>query len=51
MSDKKVLGIFVSADDLLWAASKGELAKHGAITVEDALRIGPLIEIIYGSRA
>jgi hypothetical protein len=41
-----LVGDFAGADDLLWAAQTGELARMGPVRVARSGRIGPLVEIL-----
>ena len=41
-----LVGDFAGADDLLWAAHTGELARMGPVRVARSARIGPLVEIL-----
>jgi hypothetical protein len=45
-----LVGDFAGADDLLWAAQTGRLARLGPVRVTRSGRIGPLVEILMARR-
>ena len=45
-----LVGDFAGADDLLWAAQTGELARMGPVRVAQSGRVGPLVEILLARR-
>ncbi len=42
---------FDSSDDLLWQATRGQLARRGPIRLRRSGRIGPVVELMYARRA